>query len=146
MELQQFVKEALTQITLGVKEAQADIRDAGGCLNPAVRISHQPSQSHVSSLSDGQNIYTVDFDIAISVTENSDTSADGKLTVASVLSFGGGASSSESNSTLSKIAFKVPLALPVDPVSSQKLKTEDLENQKAMDKFINQSCDSGWKT
>ncbi|MCG9593688.1 hypothetical protein L1D58_18925, partial [Vibrio diabolicus] len=73
MELQQFVKEALTQITLGVKEAQADIRDAGGCLNPAVRISHQPSQSHVSSLSDGQNIYTVDFDIAISVTENSDT-------------------------------------------------------------------------
>ncbi|MCG9574455.1 hypothetical protein L1D57_25655, partial [Vibrio diabolicus] len=107
-------------------------------------ISHQPSQSHVSSLSDGQNIYTVDFDIAISVTENSDTSADGKLTVASVLSFGGGASSSESNSTLSKIAFKVPLALPVDPVSSQKLKTEDLENQKAMDKFINQSRDSGW--
>ncbi|MCG9663449.1 hypothetical protein L1D26_10275 [Vibrio mediterranei] len=144
MELQQFVKEALIQITQGVKEAQSQIRESGGCLNPAVRISQQPSQSHVSSLSDGQNIYTVDFDIAISVSENSGTSADGKLTVASVLSFGGGASSSESSSTLSKIAFKVPLALPVDPESSQRLKAEDLQNQREMERLSNQSYDTGW--
>ncbi len=144
MELQQFVKEALIQITQGVREAQSEIRQAGGSLNPAIRISPKSSESHVSSLSDGQNIYTVDFDIAISVAENSDTSADGKLTVASVLSFGGGASSSESNSTLSKIAFKVPLALPVDPESSQRLKEQDLQNQREMDRLNNQTYDTGW--
>ena len=143
MELKQFVKEALTQITEGVKEAQETIRESGGYLNPAVRISSAPAQSHVSSLSDGQNIYTVDFDIAISVAENTGTKADGKLTVASILNLGAGVSSSESNSTLSKIAFKVPLALPVDPVSMQKLKQEDAELQRSIE-FANQNQSSTW--
>ncbi len=130
MELKEFVKEALTQITEGVNEAQSSIRELGGYVNPAVRIGKAASQSHVSSLSDGQNIYTVDFNIAISVAENTGTKADGKLSVASILTIGGGASSSESNSTLSKIAFKVPLALPVDPTSMQNLKDEDAQKER----------------
>jgi len=38
MELKEFVKETLIQITKGVKESQGDISDLGGYVNPAVRI------------------------------------------------------------------------------------------------------------
>lgn len=130
MELKEFVKEALTQIVEGVQESQDKIREHGGYVNPSIRIGKGSGQSHVSSLSDGQNIYTVDFNIAISVSENTGSKADGKLTVASVLSLGGGTSSSESNSTLSKIAFKIPLALPVDPMSKQNLIDEDADKER----------------
>jgi hypothetical protein len=64
------------------------------------------------------------------VSENTGSKADGKLTVASVLSLGGGTSSSESNSTLSKISFKIPLALPVDPTSKQNLIDEDTDKER----------------
>lgn len=130
MELKEFVTQALTQISEGVKESQESIRELGGYVNPAVRIGASAGASHVSSLSDGQNIYTVDFNIAISVAESSGANAGAKLTVASVLNLGGGTNSSESNSTLSNISFKVPLALPVDPVSLSNLKSEDAESER----------------
>ena len=137
MELKEFVKEALIQISEGVRDAQEPIREKGGYLNPAIRIGKSAETSHISSLSDGQNIYTVDFNIAISVTENTGTKADGKLTVASILNLGGSTTSSESNSTLSKIAFKVPLALPVDPVSSSNLKEQDEKDKQAHQQMMN---------
>ena len=131
MELKEFVKETLVQITQGVKECQDEIGNLGGFVNPSVRIGKSSGASHVSSLGDGQNIYTVDFDIAISVAEDTGTKADGKLTVASIFSAGGSTSSTEANSTLSKVSFKIPLALPVDSVSKFNLEEEDAKKEKA---------------
>lgn len=130
MELKEFVKETLLQITKGVKESQDDILELGGFVNPSIRIGKSSGDSHVSSLSDGQNIYTVDFDIAISIAENTGTKADGKLSVASIFSAGASTSSSEANKTLSKISFKIPLALPVDSTSRKNLLLEDAEKDK----------------
>jgi hypothetical protein len=38
MELKEFVKETLVQITEGVKEAQDECKKAGGLINPMLRI------------------------------------------------------------------------------------------------------------
>ncbi|WP_448568904.1 hypothetical protein [Thalassotalea ganghwensis] len=128
MDLKDFVAESLIQIAQGVSESQLAVKNLGGLVNPAIRV-HKQGDSHVSSLPNGQNIYIVDFNVAISVAENTGTEADGKLKVASVLSIGGGVKSSETNSTLSKVSFKVPLALPVDPYSLEDLKKRDMERE-----------------
>lgn len=127
MELDEFVKETLLQITKGVADSQLEISKIGGIVNPAIRLAKQSSDSHVGTLYEGQNVYIVDFDIAISVSEGTGSKADGKLTVASLFSVGGGTSSSETNSTLSKVSFKVPLALPVDNDSIRLMEHEEFE-------------------
>ena len=129
MDLKDFVKEALVQITEGVKESQEIIREHGGYANPATGTSSSNIDAHIGNLKDGQSIYLVDFDISVSVTESTGINGSSKLTVASLFNLGAGVESSDSNSTLSRIAFKVPLALPVDKVSQEILQEESREFQ-----------------
>lgn len=129
MDLKDFVKEALVQIAEGVKESQEIIREHGGYANPATSTSSSNIDAHIGNLKDGQGIYLVDFDISVSVTESTGMNGSSKLTVASLFNLGAGVESSDSNSTLSRIAFKVPLALPVDKVSQEILQKESREFQ-----------------
>ena len=126
MELKDFVKETLTQISQGVQESIAEVRDAGGYVNPATRTNTKNTDSaHFGSMPNGQNIFLVDFDVAVSVEEDMGGNAEAKLKVASVLSIGGGAETSTKNSATNQISFKVPIAIPVDPISENDLKERE---------------------
>ena len=126
MELKHYVRETLIQIVSGVEAAQAEVRECGGYVNPAHRVSSKTSdESHFGSIGTGQNIFLVDFDVAVSVVEETGTNAKAKLDVASLLSLSAGGESGGSSSATNKISFKVPLALPVDSVSEEQLKEID---------------------
>lgn len=126
MELKEFVKETLTQIAAGIEAAQTEVRDCGGFVNPAHRVNPKgSSEAHFGHLDTGQNIFLVNFDVAVTVVEESGAEAGAKLSVASLVSIGGGAETSSSSSATNTISFKVPLALPVDAVTEEKLKEQD---------------------
>lgn len=127
MDLKDFVKETLIQISSGVKEAQNTVRELGGYANPAARVLPKESdQSHLTQIESGQNVFMIDFDVAINVSEEGETGAEAKLKVASFLNVGGSGKSGTSSSTTNRISFKVPLALPVDEVSKNRmLKSEE---------------------
>ncbi len=126
MELKEFVKEALSQIAAGIEAAQTEVRDCGGFVNPAHRVNpNNSSESHFGVLSNGQNIFLVDFDVSVTVVEESGGEAKAKLQVASLLKVGGGVEKNTSNSATNRISFKVPLGLPVDAVSEKQLKEQD---------------------
>ncbi len=126
MELKEFVKEALSQISAGVEAAQLEVRESGGFVNPAHRVdSNNSNESHFGVLSSGQNIFLVDFDVSVTVVEEQDSDASGKLQVASLLKVGGGIESSSSNSATNRVSFKIPLGLPIDSVSAEQLKEQD---------------------
>ncbi|NQY89513.1 MAG: hypothetical protein HRT51_17560 [Colwellia sp.] len=128
MELKDFVKEALVQIASGVEESIAAVRESGGYVNPAVKIDISKSDgSHFSSLGNGQNVFLIDFDVAVTVEEETGTNAEEKLKVASLLSLGAGGKSANKASATNRIHFKVPLGLPVDPVTSEELKNREQE-------------------
>ncbi|MES9950068.1 MAG: hypothetical protein ABW118_14015 [Candidatus Thiodiazotropha sp.] len=129
MELKDFVKETLVQITTGVNDAQNEVRDLGGYVNPAARVFPKESdQSHLTQIGSGQGVFMIDFDVAISVSEEGEAGGEAKLQVGSFLNLGGGGKKGSSSSTTNRIAFKVPLALPVDKESVKKLlKSEDDE-------------------
>ena len=114
MDLKEFVRETLVQVTQGVNESQDAVRKLGGFVNPYVRRVHRDASYFAEFDYDGQHVFLVDFDVAVTVAEGTGTHAEAKLQVASIFSLGAGGSSSDNQQTTSRIHFKVPLALPLD--------------------------------
>jgi hypothetical protein len=126
MELKDFIRETLSQIAADVEAAQTEVRGAGGFVNPAHRPRDQePDKSHFGSLASGQNIFLVDFDVTVTVVETTETDGKAKLNVAGFLSLGAGGQSNASSTATNRICFKVPLAMPMDAVSTEDLKKQD---------------------
>ena len=130
MDLKEFVKEALSQVAAGVEEAQADVLDRGGFVNPAHRPdSRSSNEAHFGVLENGQNIFLVDFDVSVTVAEETGKSGGAKLQVASFVKLGGDVDANTSSTATNRISFKVPMALPVDDVSEEQLKAQDEERR-----------------
>jgi len=121
MDIKDFVKEALLQITAGVKDAQEQVRDSGGYVNPSVVASApgKAEMAHFALMESGQNVFLVDFDVAVSVAESTEGGAGAKLAVASLFSLQAGGKAGATSESTSRIKFKVPLALPLDSASKQ---------------------------
>ena len=97
MELQEFVKETLLQITKGVKEAQEEARSYGGVVNPRLV----------------QDATNVEFEVGL--TESSeDKTKKGIGVLLGGLKGGIDGSDSRTTSSVTKIRFTVPLVLPTD--------------------------------
>ena len=137
MELQEFVKAALLQITTAVREAQDAVRDSGGVLNPSAITSAPGSAdlTHFATLESGQNVFLVDFDVAVTATDALEGSGGGKLSVASVFSIHGGARTATTSESTSRIRFKVPLALPVDAVSKTAFDRRNRDEDERVSRF-----------
>jgi hypothetical protein len=130
MDLKEFVKETLVQITSGVRDAQSEVRSLGGIVNPATLTRTDGAGSYFSTIDDVHHVFLVDFDVAISVTESAGTNAGAKLNVATFLTLGAGGQSANSSAATNRLTFKVPLALPLDEPTRSKLVSE-IERTKA---------------
>ena len=112
----------MVQIAAGVKKAQEAVRAHGGFVNPAARVAPKASDhSHLGVIGDGQSIFLVGFDVAVNVSEETKGGAEAKLKVASIINLGAGATTGGTSSATNRISFKVPLALPVDEESRERL-------------------------
>jgi len=92
MDLKEFVRKTLVQIATGVKDEQIDVRGLGGIVNSATQNPLKGGNSYFSSVDDLHHVFLVDFDVAVSVAENTGTNAQAKLNVATILSLGAGGS------------------------------------------------------
>lgn len=85
MELKEFIRETLAQISAGVEAAQTEVGDVGGFVNPAHQAGKQEQdKSHFGSLTSGQNIF-FNFDVTVTVIEATETEGKAKLNVAGLL-------------------------------------------------------------
>lgn len=101
MQLDEFVKTTLMQVAKGVKDAQQEAEELGVVVNP------RPEEGW------GRRRETnVSFDVALTVSDTSAGEVGGKLTVASMLSFGGKTTETDLRQETSRIQFEVTLALP----------------------------------
>lgn len=120
MDLKDFVASTLTQIVEGVAQSAEAVSKAGGAVSPAFKPS-TTSTERVGSTSDGLNtpVYAVSFDVAVVASSTDSLDGGAKLTVASVLSVGGKATTSERDEVTSRIKFMIPLLLPTDLKSNE---------------------------
>lgn len=113
MNLRQFVGETLSEIIQGVKDAQANLGDSGKNICPAVLTTGSMSELMKKHLfaSNLDLIQQVEFDVAVTVAEGTDTKG-GIGVFTGFIGLGQQGASSSASSSLSRIKFTVPISLP----------------------------------
>ncbi len=106
-ELRDFVSMILREIVLGVKDAQPFVKEQGGTLVPSVDREEGRMILPISSELEVRLVDYVEFDVALTVIKGDDTKLGFTL---SVINIGGGTKGEQS--TVSRVKFKVPVALP----------------------------------
>ncbi|AYF20140.1 hypothetical protein HJ093_22485 [Vibrio parahaemolyticus] len=103
MELDKFVSKSLVMICKGVHEAQLEAAEFGASINEKPINSSSEIRAQNKSL-----MQKVEFDIAVATEDNGTGSA--KI---SVLGLGLNKSGETKDSVISRIAFQVPVSLPI---------------------------------
>jgi hypothetical protein len=110
LELKDFVRETLVQIAHGVSEAQKELSESAAEVNPQVSRRFDVKNSNYGDSQSGKPIFLIDFDVAVTATEGTQTKG-GIGVVAGVLALGRHGQSDSANSSVSRIKFMVPMAL-----------------------------------
>lgn len=110
MDLQHFITETLKQVVQGVKEAQKGVAENGARVNPNGMLGGAKHQKYDPTT--GADIERVEFDVAVTVTEQAGKAGKAGLSVWSV-GVGGEAHSDKSSSIANRVRFGVNLLLPV---------------------------------
>lgn len=111
MELKEFIKTALSDITNAVSELQAELQN-GAIVSPSV-----PNPVSNVTVKDPQNdkinrpISKIDFDVAITVGNTDNIEAGGKVGI-QIFSAKLGGNNENHTENVSKIAFSIPVVLP----------------------------------
>ena len=113
MELKDFIREALSQIVQGVKEAQDAATTTGGEVSPRFSNRQQSTQQELKLLKSekGGIIQNVEFDVAVTASEGTGTRG-GIGVFVGAFALGSQGQSQSQNSSLSRIKFIVPVTLP----------------------------------
>ena len=116
MDLQQFVRETLTEIVLGVNAAQdqAEVEASGARINPkGIGLGAAPD-GYLGSLSSGWPVFVVDFDLAVTVSGNGQGEAAAKVKVMGQFSPKLSGTKKAPRDSTNRIKFRVPIALRPD--------------------------------
>lgn len=107
MELKDFIKTAITDITDAISDLQQEL-DNGTIINPKLTYGKEST-----SLIDGDNrsIERLNFDIAVTVSSSSDIEGGAKAGI-SVFGAKLGGKTSESSENASRLTFSIPIVFP----------------------------------
>lgn len=110
MELQEFIKTALTEIVAGVAEASKAAKAHGGSVGSMMLYGHL-KENKILTDENSRPVSTVEFDIALAEGSSKDTKGGIGVYLGAVGLGSQGASHGET-STHSRIKFSVPMVLP----------------------------------
>ena len=102
MELKDFIRETLLQIMAGVEEAKNGWK-GGGVINPVLSLDVDFTKNQLQE---------VCFDVAVTAQDEKTGGAGGGIRVFSV-DLAGKAERTTTNSTVSRISFKIPIMPPL---------------------------------
>jgi len=106
MELKEFVKEVLVQLSEAVVETQEKVKDKGAVVNPQ---GYNGGSTIVNVVSNP--ITVINFEVVLTNTGTSEKSAGIGVYLGSV-GAGGKVKNETSNKDITRISFSIPAALP----------------------------------
>jgi hypothetical protein len=106
MNLRSFTKQALEEVVGGVRDAQVAIGAMGAVVSPGRLIN---SQGELSRPADYERLTTVEFDVAITATE--EVATKGGVSALKILEVG--ADNRSTDTQTSRIRFSVRVRLPL---------------------------------
>lgn len=109
MELKDFIKETLIQITQGISEAQVELEETDCVINP--RDIKEDGFANVIIKNKRHTVQCIDFKIALtSTTESADKTGIGVMLGS--FGIGGNKSLSDGNTSNTNISFSIPVVFP----------------------------------
>jgi len=112
MKLEDFISETLKQIISGVKNAQEFAKNSGAKVVPKnLLVNSNQGNTRIIEIDSNQIVQEIKFDIAVSITEGTQTSAGIGIFVGPI-GVGSQGKSDESNTSTNRIKFEIPIILP----------------------------------
>ncbi len=117
--IEEFVKASLVGIMSGIRGAQKEYQKSNSAYAPLISPAFAPPLSDLGGGTKGHadKIYDLEFDLAVTVDESSSSKFSGtaEIKVAGLNTVGLGVSSESkgSQSTVSRIRFKIPVRYPL---------------------------------
>lgn len=117
MEIKDFIKESIMQITHGITDANKEIQNEGAYVASSVLKDANGFPIVGELYSDDRNgqkhiIRNIDLE-TVSVSDSTQTGGKGTLQVVSFLRADGEIENNFSSTSLNKIKFSLPLAMPI---------------------------------
>lgn len=122
MDIKDFIVEAITQISMGVKEMQSKESELGIIINPSLQIGssakyyvpkagrgHYPSERYIQD---------INFEIGVVVT-NDQTGGGGIGVSIPVFKIGANVDVKNSEENINKLSFSIPVCLPTTNVEPE---------------------------
>lgn len=125
MELKDFIKTAISDITEAVSELQEELKN-GTIVNPSLT-----QEEHGKSLvvdNEVRMMERLNFDIAVTATEATELNGNAKAGI-SVFGAKVGAENKERTENVSRLTFSLPLVLPTTHVKTQLEKMREKRQQ-----------------
>ena len=110
MDLQEFIKSTIVQITSGVIEAQVELKDTGCLINPE-GFSMEGGQIKRGYKNEYRSVQKIKMNVVLNVEETNGSAS--KIGVAKILNAGIGSESSSSTNQMTSVEFEIPVAFPV---------------------------------
>ncbi|MDX5362717.1 MAG: hypothetical protein LPJ91_00985 [Pseudazoarcus pumilus] len=115
MELKDFVRESLVQISMGISEASEALKTTNAHINPKNIYVNADNRQNYGRLHHDKTYYPVvelvEFDVAVHASEGTETNGKIGISIGSI-GLGAGGKSQESNKSESRIKFRVPVTFP----------------------------------
>lgn len=125
MELKEFIKTAITDITEAVSELQEELKN-GTIVNPSLTQGEHGKSLMVDN--EVRMMERLNFDIAVTATEATELNGNAKAGI-SVFGAKVGAENKERTENVSRLTFSLPLVLPTTHVKTQLEKMREKRQQ-----------------
>ena len=125
MELKEFIKTAITDITEAVSELQEELKN-GTIVNPSLAQGEHGKSLVVDN--EVRMMERLNFDIAVTATEATELNGNAKAGI-SVFGAKVGAENKERTENVSRLTFSLPLVLPTTHVKTQLEKFREKRQQ-----------------
>ncbi len=109
MELRDFIKKTLLEITEGVLDAQKTLIDKDCKVNPST-FAENGKAIKAGYQNNYRNVQIVKFNVGLSITENKESKSG--IGVASIINAGVSSEKIASNEKVTSIEFEIPISLP----------------------------------
>ena len=128
MELKEFIKTAITDITEAVSELQDELKN-GTIVNPSLTQGEHGKSLVVDN--EVRMMERLNFDIAVTATEATELNGNAKAGI-SVFGAKVGAENKERTENVSRLTFSLPLILPTTHVKTQHKKMREKCQQRGL--------------
>jgi hypothetical protein len=115
--LEDFVSKTLTQLIKGVKKAQEEAAKLGAVISPQKEqnITNNLTELKRTKVKVGQITREVNFDIAITACEETQSKGGIGVFVLGIVGLGSQGQSQNATSSVNRISFTIPINLPSQP-------------------------------